>query len=263
MRDGKHAVRADDLRAQLSIYGNTEDSIRGLMKEFPNSIEVMVRWIELAADRKDFTEAVRRARLTREQFPKQAVGYIKEAEALLRCDVKAAADGVLQIALKKLGRTAALVNALAQIAHETADYLSAAEYFAELRMLDPAGRDGFIRGASAEAALGHHDIAEKLLHEAVEGPIASDHDITLARYARYAHDRADWAEAARRWKLLCDRRPFYFDAYIARSESLRHLARWTEASHLLESADVLFPENARVAIEAQYVAERQTIRAQL
>jgi tetratricopeptide (TPR) repeat protein len=72
--------------------------------------------------------------------------------------------------------------------------------------------------------------------------------------ARRAEQRGDWLEAYRFWDTVKTRDPGRSLAYLCCGSALRHLCRWEEAEHLLDTAVDRFPADASLAIERGWLA---------
>jgi tetratricopeptide (TPR) repeat protein len=240
----------------MAFHGQSETEIQKAIALFPNQPEPLVRHVVMAFDKGDMEEAARRAEALRKRFPRNPVGFKIGANALIQLGKRAEAEALITEALRKMGKIEPLLTCQAYLAQQASNTALAAERFDEICRLFPDLKEGYVGGALVKAEMGRHDEAEALLKCAVEKPLKDVAGHTMIRYARYAHHREDWNEAIRRWKLMCERMPFIIDGYLGQIEALRCSGNLAQAARLLESAEILFPNNSKLDAEIQHLHHR-------
>jgi Flp pilus assembly protein TadD len=228
----------EQFEIKLALAARSEALLLKLMEKFQHSIEPFIKWTQIAENKRDFVEAIRRAEVLRERFPADPSGYIAGAVALARSGNQDEAEVLLATAIATLGSHYALLHTQAHLAYRAGNADAAAKRFAEVRRLHPGDVDSYVWGAEALALLGRYDEAESLLGEVIEGPLHCNVEVVMVRYARYAVARKDWSEAARRWQLLCERLPMTMSGYTGRAAALAQAGQFIEAAHLKISAKI-------------------------
>ncbi len=255
--EGIKKDRAQEAISYMSATSRNEEDILTAIERFPKTVEPLAKWAEFAFDRGDFEETVKRAEVARTKFPKEPIGFALGASALWHLGRHLEAKTLINAGYRKLGRNVRLLTADGQLAFNLGKFEDAAKIFADQRRLFPTERDGYIWGADCLERLGRAAEADSLLRELIEGSIKCDMAQWLERYAAFAQDREDWAEAARRWRLAADRLPLIPQFHIGEGVALARLGDWPKAASVLDSAKILFPSSPEVEAARQRVVNRQ------
>jgi len=104
-------------------------------------------------------------------------------------------------------------------------------------------------------ALGRREEAEAALQrgqEAVPGEPRM-----FSEYARLAEGQGDWIEALRRWELMRERRPTYWQGYAGTAGALRALKRFDEADAVLEEGQVRMADPHAMYLDYPRAAEQR------
>jgi tetratricopeptide (TPR) repeat protein len=110
------------------------------------------------------------------------------------------------------------------------DLDSACERLARVRAIGPYFQSGYQEGARCLIEIGRSEEAESVLRSAIDR--FADESWALRDYARLAHDRGDWDEAAVRWDALRRRFPAEEAGFSLGAAALKAAGRDAEAMAL-------------------------------
>ncbi len=199
------------------------------IRRIADNPEAFMRRANISDFRKDWAESERRWKYVAETFdfaPAFAfrarsliqLGRIDEAEAYLSGPASAY-PGDLDIAITR-----------SHLAQRLGDIAAACDRWLRVRAIRPDFRAGHEEGARRLFEAGRHADADEVLRAAIER--FPDQSWPLINYARHAHDRQDWPEAAARWAMVRDRFPEESDGYGFAAQALRAMGREAEAAAL-------------------------------
>jgi predicted Zn-dependent protease len=212
-----------------------------LIAQFPNSPGVLVEWTERAVREKDWSEVVRRAERFRHKFPGDIYGYLAGARGLLRTEDWDAAEALLQTAVRKFPKKPGPQIQYAFIANERRNWSEARRRWQKVQQHFPDEAAGFTWDGVALLEMKQFDEADTMLATVCDR--FPDNEDGLLWYARTAHRRGAWAEAARRWELLRSRFEAHPEGYLHGSEALRQAGRIDEAADVISKGIFIFPNN--------------------
>ncbi len=136
-----------------------------------------------------------------------------------------------------------------------ADWPAAAQYWAQLRALEPNDRSAYSEGAKSLVQSGRLDEADALYAETI-ARFADDADCCEAG-AQLAERINKWDAAADRWSALLDRDPDRADAYVPAARVLERVGRFDRIADLFERGSKAFPERGDIACEPVWIACRR------
>lgn len=189
---------------------------RGVMK-LPEDFNMNVHYAQSAMHRREWPEALRRWQVLQGRFENIA-GPLGVAQCLTQLDRIAEAEQVLSEARLHFGVSDRLLSELANLATAKGDLEGAVQCWEDVLRQFPFFASAYTKGAEAMRKIGRRAEADELLLFAVTR-FQSDVVVHL-EYARSAHRNGDWAAAAERWALVCDRFPGCAEAREQRAESL-------------------------------------------
>jgi predicted Zn-dependent protease len=186
------------------------------------------RYAQVAEQRGDLAEALRRWHLMRERVEDQA-GWVGSARVLCLMGREDEAVALLDQARWRFQSRPEPMVELAQICHRRGPSEEAARQWASVRDLFPQIEEGFIAGARALCELGRPDEADAVLRRYAEKPDPSPGG--MSQWARSIQPR-DPREAARRWAVVRERFPEREEAYVLGAEALDAIGETAEAQQV-------------------------------
>jgi tetratricopeptide (TPR) repeat protein len=123
---------------------------------------------------------------------------------------------------------------LGRLARARGDLSIACEQLQRVRANNSGFRNAYREGAIWLAEAERHDEADAVLRRAIE--LFPNEAWPMLDFARLAHDRRDWTEAAARWAALRQRFPAEEMGYSSGAEALRAAGREQEAADLRPGA---------------------------
>lgn len=211
----------------LSDMGRDNDAERVLdqgIGKIPNDLDMVVAYARFAVRRGDWAAAHDRWKMVETRF-NYWLGPLGMAEALRHLGRLEEAEAVITTALAENQSISWLYGEAAAIAMAKDDPTAAARIWADARLYSPDFNQAYTSGADLALRAGNPEEADRILSLGVPR-LRYDEGIHLA-YARIAHDRGDWAEAAARWALTLSRFPACGEARIKQTEAAAHLERGT------------------------------------
>jgi predicted Zn-dependent protease len=168
-----------------------------------------------------------------------AIGFARAAQD--RGDWAASAVRWAQVRVQFPARAEGITAVAQQAAHER-DWPRAAEAWQQARLRLPDSAVPLIHQAICLRQMQRHADAELLLEDGIARfPANAD---VVREYARTAHDRQDWSEAVRRWRMLRDVTPDMALGYAEGSWAATRAGDQAEAEMILTAAIAKFPDNA-------------------
>jgi tetratricopeptide (TPR) repeat protein len=116
------------------------------------------------------------------------------------------------------------------LAQNRGDLTAACERWARVRAIGPYYQAGYSEGAHRLFEAGRHAEADAVLRSAIE--LFPGEVWPSLNFARFAHDRLDWKEAAIRWEALRQRFPAEEAGYSHGADALTAAGRDDEATAL-------------------------------
>jgi tetratricopeptide (TPR) repeat protein len=142
------------------------------------------------------------AAMQRFGFKAPLAGYVRIMTQLGR--IAETADFLEDLARRNPGE-ADIPAARARLARSIGDRTTASKWWAEVRRFAPSFAAAYLEDTECLLEEGHAIEAEVLLRTAIEH--FHDKSWPGTRFARLAHDRGDWPEAAARWQAVLQRFP--------------------------------------------------------
>jgi|GEM_PF-2140260 len=208
---------------------------------FPDIPTPMVQYAQLAAARRDWTEAARRWHAVAIRYPDNIEAIAGQALALREAGRFTEADAVLAAALKRFPDNRHLRIDHAWVAHIGRDWPAAAARWDVVRTHAPDLLDAYVHGASALREAEQPAAAEELLGLALTHfPDLPD---PAMEYARLAQRRGDRDAAQDRWQAANARFPDRLEPWIELAWLATHGHRHEEAFALWEQIRTRFPSH--------------------
>lgn len=188
----------------------------------------LICWIERAriSDlRQDWEESVVRWRVVAERF-RFVPGFLGCAKALIQLDRLNEADTMLGQAPR--GGDLEIAETRGHLARRRGDLAAAVQCWAKVREIAPNVSRGYQVGAICLAGMQRHAEADAVMLDAIGR--FPDEAWPVLDFARLAHDRRDWDEAASRWETLRRRFPDQEAGHSKGTEALQQCGRGDEAA---------------------------------
>jgi tetratricopeptide (TPR) repeat protein len=147
---------------KLGRLDEAEERLRAAQLRFPIMPEISIALAQVAEQRGDKDEAVRRWADTLRRFPLMHVGYQSSIRVLREMGRIADADTVAVAAIDRFPTDAWPAVEAATLATERGDWEAAVQRWEAVRKGWPDRQDGYSRGAEALTALGRLDEAAEL-----------------------------------------------------------------------------------------------------
>jgi predicted Zn-dependent protease len=241
---------------ELQQFDAADELLLDACQRFPHDQGPMIERAWLATHRGDWCEAIRRWAQVREELPDHLAGWTAAAAALQGSGANHEADALLADAVRKFPDDPVPLTELARLAQRLRDWPKAAERWAHLRAKFPDLEAGWTGGAAALEQAGDASGAASLLSDAAQRfPTLT---APLLEFARRAHDRRDWPEAAYRWDLLRRFRPTELAGYHRGTIALFEQERFDEAESIVLAGIGKFPDSAELRIEQAWMDFRQS-----
>ena len=224
-----------------------EVAIGAALARFPDDLDFALAWTDLAIERKDWTEARRRAVAALAKFRDSLTAHRALATILRTLERWEEADAVLTEACRRFPGDRDLAIDHAMTAHNRRDASAAAARWSSLRSRFPDEITGFTFGALELRLSGRWDEADALLREArVRFPGDPQPMIDYARCASEAHN---WSETRIRSAELRQHHPDSPAGYILGASGCLHLELFDEADQILAAAAARFPADRQILSE--------------
>jgi tetratricopeptide (TPR) repeat protein len=150
---------------ELGRIEEAEQRLREVHGSFPLEHAIAIALAQLARQRGDKEEAVRRWADTRRRFPLLPVGYREGIRQLLEMGRHVDAEPILLAAIDRFPAEAWPAVEYALLAHTQQDWEAAVARWGAVRAGWPDRQEGYLRGAEVLTALGRKDEAAELRAE--------------------------------------------------------------------------------------------------
>jgi predicted Zn-dependent protease len=242
-----------DLMLRLGLQADAENLLNRAVKRHPNDAHAQEGLTRLAFERKDYADAVIRAEGLRKKFPQSLKGYWIGAASLSFLGRSTEADAILNRGLQVAPDNLILRVEYARLAERSEDWEAAIKRWTYVHetLRHAAGTIGL---ATAFSRLARYDEADALIASVVHRS-GNDIGIWIAS-TQIAEQKQDWAEAARRWQVICERFPLVPTGYIGASKALLRLPRHDEADAIIKEGIERVPGDVALFVEHALMAHR-------
>jgi len=236
--------------------GRVHDAVRVLDEaaaRFPANFWILNACADLAAERRDWRRAAERLEALRRHFPNHPRGYLEGGTALRHLQRADEAEAVTLAGLARHPRNIELIVNHARNAQHRRDWPEAERRWREVQVRHPKGALGYL--GLAEMYLRQNRLAES--EAALLAGLAAlpGNPWLMEQFARAAAQRADWAEAAERWRFYVLRFPQRGAGHHQLGLALKQLGRTDEAERALQAGVVLAPDDLKLAREYALCAQ--------
>jgi tetratricopeptide (TPR) repeat protein len=209
------------LRA-LDRLDEAEQQLDLAIRRRPDHIFAHIERARISEQRQDWPESVVRWKHLAEAhgFP---AGFANAAKALLQLDRADEAEAYLADPALLYPRDLEIAVTRARVAHHRGDLDATCDRWAAVRRVAPLFHTGYFDGARYLVEAGRAADADEVLRIAIER--FPNELWPLHGFARLAHDRGDWNEAAARWALVLERIPGDADGLHFGAEALKAAGR--------------------------------------
>jgi tetratricopeptide (TPR) repeat protein len=232
--------REQALDFELQVAPWSDKHVESLLAGNPDSPTLLRRYAEIALQREDWSEAVRRAELFTARAPQSPYSWTTRVRVLQCSSRVEEALAVLRQAVRRLPKDPEVLVAWAYEAYGRQDWQEAVRRFARVRRV-AVRVDCYQAAADALVADGQPDEAEALIAEGLRKQ-PDDwmmwHAAALIAARLGKHD-----EAIGYWETMRNRFPHEPTGYLFAADALREVGRSAEALDLIEQAHDFFPIN--------------------
>ena len=243
----------DGIRFELAAAPGSDRHVESLLAAHPNSEAALRQYVDNAAHRQDWPEALRRADLFIARRPKSAGGWLARVY-ILRMSGRGDESVVLlgKLAARRMRKDPDVLWVWSEEAIRRQDRPEALLRLQRLRRKAPGRREGYTEAARVLAASGRRDEAEALLAEAMQR-LPGEWRIwqTAASIAEGAGGQAD---AFRRWEEMRARFPGEPAGFVGGAEALARAGEAAAAAALIRQARDFFPGDKAVKEAAARLA---------
>jgi len=217
----------------LDRLDEAEAALKRALLYDPKGHGMLVGLARISDRRKNWEQSIQRWGQLAELF-QDAPAFAGVAKAMLELGRADEAEAYLAEPSRLYTGDLEIAITYAHVAERRGDLTTARARWARVRASDPNFYLGYIKGARCLLEAGLPAEADAILEAAVERfPTDS---WPQREYARLAHDRKDWPEAALRWQTLRERFPKEEYGYSLGAEALDAAGRHDEADLLRRGA---------------------------
>ena len=229
---------ADILKAAGRV-DEAEHALLAAQHTFPDEPALLIDHAELAVDRNDWSEALRRFRLLSERRPEVWWSVKRTADILKAADRIDEAETALLDGQGRFPEERALFLDHAELAAERKDWALARQRFEVVQDRFPDLWWSWKRIADLLKSSGRIDEAEAVLLDG-EGRFPAVADL-FTYHAELSFERKDWAETLHRFEIVRSRFPDLWWPYRRIAETLVELDRIDDGEKILLKGQQLFP----------------------
>ena len=251
---GRPCKRAADMLKRAGRVAEAEALLLDGQRTFPGERDLFLDHAELAAERQDWTEALRRFGLLQERFPDFWWSWKRAADTLRAAGRTGEAETVLLDGQRRHPQEAGLFLDHAELAAAAKDWAETVRRFEIARDRFPAMWWPWRRIVQTLREMERFDEAERVVLAGAEvfpddPALFFDHADLLQRT-----DRAE--EALERYRFIQERFPDSFWGYFLLSRSLMAINRLGEAESMLIKTMEVFPDEPGSLIELVHMTGR-------
>jgi tetratricopeptide (TPR) repeat protein len=243
------------LLTKLQCFDEAEELANIGRRRFPREAFYLEQLAEIANQRGNGAEAVRRWAVAQKAFPERPASYIRGAICLRDQGKPDEGTAMLQRAQRKFPYEFEAWLEDARFAEHHGDWAGAVSRWEKLRINFPQHLVCTTGLARCLERLGRADESEALLEAAkIRFPL----ELSLwADLAWSAHRRADWPLAAARWQMLRKRFPMLPLGYVAGASALRALGLTEEIDAVLSEAVDRLPDESGIALDHAMIPQKR------
>jgi tetratricopeptide (TPR) repeat protein len=234
------------LLLKLEAFDEADAMIKEARKRYPGLQFLGKAYVQVARERGDSDETLRRCAVVQREFPRLADGYLIAAECLVNMGQSDEAEAVIERAVRKVPAELDLLVGYARHAEQRQKWPEALRRWELVRdRFDHIYSHNGI--ANCLRKMGRLDEAEKAAADTCER--FPDQPWAFATLAVIAQDRGDLAEASRRWAFARRRVPYFAYAYKAGAEIARRAGHHQEADGILASGVTMIRGDLELHLE--------------
>jgi tetratricopeptide (TPR) repeat protein len=213
----------------MGLLDEAETQLKRALLYAPNGHGALVARARLSDRRKDWPESIARWNQLAEYF-KDGPAFAFAAKAMIELGQIDAAEAYLEEPSHVYPNAIDIALTRSQLAERRGDLTAACSRWETVRSIDPYFHPGYYEGARCLAEVDRHGEADRVMASAIAQ--FPDQAWPLRDFARLAHDREDWDEAATRWSALRQYFPEEADGYSLGAAALAAAGRNDEAAAL-------------------------------
>jgi tetratricopeptide (TPR) repeat protein len=243
--NSNYREREEKLREAIGELRGSDNKLELLLSKYPESEVLLNEYCWNAVNRKDWSEALRRADIFVGRRPRSARAAVARFRALKGAGREEEATATLDRAMRIGRKDVEVLLAGALEAMDRKEWNEAVLRFARFRKYAPMRQHSYTAPAAALMELGRREEAEVLLAEGMQRlPKESILWVTAARIAETA---GDLDEAIRRWEEMRARFPVDPEGYFRGAEALRRAGQNDAAAALIRQGRDFCPGDKTIA----------------
>ena len=242
------AEQEKKLQDALNEGGWSDRLVESLLSSHPGSPAVLTQYVNNAADRQDWPEALRRSLIFATRAPGVPQSWLARIRVLQSAGRAEDSLDLLHQAVRRFPRAPEILTIWAQEAMQRQDWTEAVRRLARLRRHSPEDCYGYEAGANALLSAGRPEEAEALVATAIRRQPQEWRMWQAA--ARLAERQGHDAEAIRRWEALRERFNTVPEGFLSGAAALTKAGHTEAAAALIWKALSLFPSNNEVVAAA-------------
>lgn len=245
-RRANMAQREGHIAHELDEMGRTDRQVESLLQRNPSSPMLLRQYVENAADRQDWPEAMCRGKIFVARARHLPTAWLTCIDVLRRAGHETEATVLVYQAARRLGQDPEILLALARQATRDGDWAEAGRRYTCMRQRFPERDEVYREATDVLMNEGRREEAEALI---AEGKQRLPQSAGLWYSAAAVAERAgDWDEAIRRWEEARIRFPSQPGGFLWGAEALMQAGRAGAAATLIQQARDFFPANKSIAL---------------
>jgi len=245
--------QALNLLILLKLFDEAEALLNRGRKRHPRQLYYLEGLAQVAYERRDLTEAIRRCAVLRKKHPRSIKGIWFEAASLRQLGRFDEAEKALSRGLRGNSGDLGLLIEYARIAELRKDWDGAMKRWTTI-MDDHSHFAGAVGIANVLTELGRHDEADQLLSDVL--PKWGGELSIWVGIVQVAENKGDWEEVARRWSTVRKRFPTDPMVYVRSLGPILKTAGRERAEEVLREGIEYIPDDPSLMIEYALLAHR-------
>lgn len=213
----------------LGRFDEAESQLNRALLYAPNAHGALVALARISDKRQDWPRSVARWRHIAE-FHQDGPAFGLAAKAMIELGQTDEAEAYLEEPSRIYPGAIDIALMRSQLAERRGDLNAACSRWESVRSIDPFYHPGYYEGARCLAQADRHGEADRVMAAAISQ--FAGQAWPLRDFARLAHNRNDWDEAAARWRILREKFPEETDGFVLGASALEAAGHADEAAAL-------------------------------
>ena len=241
-------------RAASELDHAEQAAVEGLAR-WPRNTALLVLSAELAAQRGDWAEAVRRWTSARERWPDRVDLLVANVGALRESGRVAEAETLARHGLDRFPNHPEVNTSLAAVAAAKQDWPEVVERLRRVLAATPDSLPAAVGLVGALGRLNRPDEAEAAAQAALH--LHPDNELLLVEFATLASRAERWNDAVDRWRQVYERCPPREAFYLQYVAALEAADRLVDADEVANEAVGFAPDDLPLLLQHARLAERR------